>query len=88
MQVRPSAIFSELPVLYTTGDLPCFVPYAAHTGGSPWAYLSLPWPSAGVFDALLPSLVLESAVGSATLSLRRMRGTSALAEATGRKLTV
>jgi hypothetical protein len=30
MQVRPSAMFSELPVLYTTGDLPCFVPKVAY----------------------------------------------------------
>lgn len=30
MQVRPSAMFSELPVLYTTGDLPCFVSKTAY----------------------------------------------------------
>jgi hypothetical protein len=30
MQVRSSAMFSELPVLYTTGDLPCFVPKTAY----------------------------------------------------------
>jgi len=29
MQVKLNAMFSKLPVLYTTADLPCFVPKAA-----------------------------------------------------------
>jgi hypothetical protein len=31
MQVKSSAKLSELPVLYTTADLPCLVPNAAHS---------------------------------------------------------
>jgi hypothetical protein len=64
MQVRLS-VFSELPVLYTTAGLSFFVPIVAYprqlTISVP---ISLHWPSAHIFDAVLPSLVLEPAVRS------------------------
>jgi hypothetical protein len=64
MQVKLS-VFSELPVLYTTAGLPFFVPKVAYprqlTTSIP---VSLHWPSAGIFNAVLPSLVLEPAVRS------------------------
>ena len=71
-------MFSEFPVLYTTADLPCFVLKTAYQRGSISAYLSLPWPSASILDALPPSLILGLVVRSVPSSLRHMSDAFAL----------
>ena len=88
MQVRPRAMFSELPVLYTTGDLPCFVPKAAYLRRLAMGILK---PSLAVCKHLRRIAVFTCAwtccdVG--TIILRHMSDTFVLVGDAGHELTV
>lgn len=67
MQCLVNCQIYTLPQTY-----PALYPRPLLQGGPPWAYLSLLWPSASIFDALLPSLILAPAVRLAPSSLRHM----------------